>query len=121
MNSRGATRCSSISGPQASYPRSELSAKRAAKKVIDFCSADRNLSSKSLAGYFQSKKRKYKVVKKANFIVEKKELKKGLNRPAEGVHVRLCRSIVNLLNLGRCRSLFYPLALTTRRLPLLLL
>ena len=55
-------RCStSISGPQASSPRSELSAKRAVANVIDFCRADRNLSSKSLACYFQSKKRKSEV------------------------------------------------------------
>ena len=37
----------------------ELSTKRAAaKNKIDFRLADRNLSSKSLASYFQSKKRK---------------------------------------------------------------
>ena len=42
----------SNSGPQASSPRSELSAQWAAKNVIDFCQADRNLSSKSLACYF---------------------------------------------------------------------
>ena len=45
-------RCSTFnSGPQgalrvATSPGSELSAKRAAKNVIDFCRADRNLSSK---------------------------------------------------------------------------
>ena len=57
---RGST---SISGLQASSPRSELSAKRAAKNVIAFCRADRNLSSNSLASYFQSTKRKSKVVR----------------------------------------------------------
>ena len=42
-------RCSnSITGPQASSSRSELSAKWAAKSVIAFCQADRNLSSKRL-------------------------------------------------------------------------
>ena len=42
--------------------RNELSAKRAGKNVIDFCRADRSLLSKSLASYFQTKNRKYKVV-----------------------------------------------------------
>ena len=52
-------RCSnSITGPQASSSRSELSAKWAAKNVIAFCRADRNISSKILARYIQSKKRK---------------------------------------------------------------
>ena len=36
--------------------------------------------------------------------VEKRK-KTQLDRPAEGVHVRLRRSIVDLLSLGRCRSL----------------
>ena len=59
-------RCStSISGPQASFPRSELSSKRAAKNVIALCRAYRNLSSKSFASYFQSKKRKSKVVRQS--------------------------------------------------------
>ena len=40
-----------------------LSVKQAAKSVIDFCQADRILSCKSLASYFQSKKRKSEVVK----------------------------------------------------------
>ena len=57
------TTCStSISGPQATFPRGELSAKRAAKNVIGFSRADRNHSSNSLASYFQSNKRKSKVV-----------------------------------------------------------
>ena len=59
-------RCSnSITGPQASSSSSELSAKRAAKNVIALCRADRNRSSKSLAGYIQSKKRKSKVVRRS--------------------------------------------------------
>ena len=33
-----------------------------AKNVIDFCRTDQNLSSKSLAGYFQSKKRKSELL-----------------------------------------------------------
>ena len=52
-------------GPQASSSHSELSAKRAAKNVIDFCWADQNRSSKSLASYFQSKKCKSKVVRRS--------------------------------------------------------
>ena len=59
-------RCSPlISGPQASSSSGELSAKRATKNVIDFCRADRNLTSKSLASYFQSKKRKSEVVRRS--------------------------------------------------------
>ena len=59
-------RCSnSITGPQASSSRSELSAKWAAKNVIAFCWADRNLSSKILARYIQSKKRKSKVLRRS--------------------------------------------------------
>ena len=38
-------------------------------------------------------------------ILEKKKRKKQLDRPAEGVHVRLRRLIVDLLSVGRCRSL----------------
>ena len=34
-----------------------------------------------------------------------KEKKKQLDRPAEGVHIRLRRSVVDLLSLSRCRSL----------------
>ena len=68
-------RCStsnSGTSPQASSPRSELSAKWAAKNVIDFCRADRNLSSTSLARYFQSKKRKSKVVRRRRRRKKKK-------------------------------------------------
>ena len=58
-------RCSTtINGPYASSLRSELSAKREVENVISFCQADRNLSSKSLANYFQSKKRQPKVVRR---------------------------------------------------------
>ena len=45
----------SISSPQASSLRSELSTKRAAENVIAFCRADRNLSSKSFANYFKAR------------------------------------------------------------------
>ena len=79
---------------------SELSAKRAAKTLIDFAEQIETNSSKSLASYVQSKKRKSKVVKT---IVERK--KKQPNRPAKGVHVDLPQSIVDLLSVGRCRSL----------------
>ena len=59
-------RCrNSITGPQASSFRSELSPKWAAKNVIAFCRADRNLSSKSLARYIQSKKHKSKVLRRS--------------------------------------------------------
>ena len=59
-------RCSnSITGPQASSFRSELFPKWAAKNVIAFCRADRNLSSKSLARYIQSKKHKSKVLRRS--------------------------------------------------------
>ena len=56
-------RCStSINSPQASSPRSELSGKRAAKNVIDFCRADRNVSSKSLASYFKARNANLKLL-----------------------------------------------------------
>ena len=71
--------------------------------MIDFCQADQNRSSKSLASYFQSKKRKSKVVRRSK--KKTKTNKQQLDRPAEGVHVRLRRSIVDLVCLGRCRSL----------------
>ena len=90
----------SISGPQARSSRSEPSAKWAAKNVFAFRRADRNLSSKSFASYFQSKKRKSKVAGRSW-----KKKKKQLDRPAEGVHVRLHRLIVELLSQGCCRSL----------------
>ena len=80
---------------------SELSAKWAVKNVIVFGRADQNLSSKTLASYFQSKKRKSKVVRWRL----RKTKKKKLDRPAEVVHARLRRSIVDLLILGCCRSL----------------
>ena len=65
-------RCStSNSSPQASSPRSELSAKWAAN-VIDFGRADQNLSSKTLASYFQSKKRTCKVVRRRRKTKKKK-------------------------------------------------
>ena len=38
-------------------------------------------------------------------LLNDRRKKKQLDRPAEGVHVRLHRSIVDLLSLGRCRSL----------------
>ena len=84
-------RCStSISSPQASSLRSERSAKRAVENVIAFCPADRTLSSKSLANYFQCKKRKSQVVRRLQ-----KKRKKQLDQPAEGVHVRLDRSSIS--------------------------
>ena len=46
-------------------PRRKLFAKRAARNVIDFCLADWNLSSKSLACYFQSKKHKSKAARQS--------------------------------------------------------
>ena len=58
----------SISVPQSSSPRivcSELSAKRAAKNVVDCCRADQNTSSKSLASYFKSKKCQSKVARRS--------------------------------------------------------
>ena len=79
--------------------RSELSAKQAAKNAIDFCQADRNISSKSLASYFQSKKRKSKL------LDDRWKRKKQLDRPAEGVYVRLRRWIIDLLSIVCCRSL----------------
>ena len=79
------------SGPQASSLRRERFAERAGKNVIAFCLADRNLSSTSLANFFQSRK--------------KKKEKKQLDQPAEGVHVRLCQSIVDLLSVGHWMSL----------------
>ena len=50
-------------GTQASSSCSELSAKRAAKNLIGFCRADRNLSSESLASYFQSNNCKSQVIR----------------------------------------------------------
>ena len=92
-------RCSnSITGLQASSSRSELSAKWAAKNVIAFCRADRNLSSKTLARYIQSKKRTSKVIRRSY-------KKKQPDRPSEGVHVRFRRSFVDVLSCVRCRSL----------------
>ena len=94
-------RCStSNSGPHASPPRNELSAKWAAKNVIDFGRADQNLSNNTLASYFQSKKRKSKVVRR-----RRRKTTKKLDRPAEGVHAHLRRSVVGLLSLGCGRSL----------------
>ena len=58
---------------QPSSPRGELSAKRAVKNVIDFCQADQNISSKSLASYFQNKKRKSEVVKSDRWKKKKKK------------------------------------------------
>ena len=37
--------------------------------------------------------------------MQKNEKKKKLDRPAEGIRARLRRSVVDLLSLGRCRSL----------------
>ena len=62
---RWATRCSFGSVSVDQRTSTELSAKRALKNVIDFCLADRNLSSKSLASYFQSKKRNSEVVRQS--------------------------------------------------------
>ena len=85
----------SISGPQASSLRSERSAKRAVENVIAFCLADRTLSSKSLAHYFQCKKCKSQNVRR----LQKREKKK---RSTCGGRSRPPRSIVDLLSLGRC-------------------
>ena len=69
--------------------------------MIDLGRPDQNLSSKTLPSYFQSKKRKSKVVRRRR----RRKTKKTLDRPAEGIHARLRQSVVDLLSLGRCRSL----------------
>ena len=65
-------RCStSISGPQASSPRSELSTKQAEKNVIAFCEHIEIFQVIAWTSYFQSKKCKSKVVRR----LKKKEKK----------------------------------------------
>ena len=91
----------SNSGPQASSPRSELSAKWAVKNVIVSGRADQNLSNKTLASYFQSKKRKSKVVRRRRRRTKKKNNSIDLRRAFTPASV----SIVDLLSLGCCRSL----------------
>ena len=59
--------------------------------MIDFRRVDRNLSTKSWGSYFQSKKRKSKVIRRS-LKQNKKKKKPQLNRPADCDHVHLRRS-----------------------------
>ena len=105
-------RCStSISGPQASSLRSERSAERAGESVIAFCLADRNLSSKSLANYFQSKKRKSKVVRRSQIKKKKTARDRSINlrrrsRPPPSIDRRPPQPWLLLVSFQICRVWF---------------
>ena len=102
-------RCStSISGLQASSPRSELSAKRAAKNVFAFCQTDRNLSNKSFARYFQSKKRTSKVVRRS-WKKKKKTARstcRGRSRPPPSIDRRAPQPGLLQASFQSCRVWF---------------
>ena len=77
-------RCStSISGQQAISPQNEQR-----RTWLIFCRADRNISSKSLAGYCQSKKRKSKVVRRS--LKKRKKKKEQLSRSRSTSRGRSC-------------------------------
>ena len=98
-------RCStSISGPQASSLRSELSVVRTAENVISFCPQQIEIFQvNAWLATFKARNTNLELLDDDGKKKKKKE--KQLDRPAEGFHVRLRRSFSDLLILGRCRSL----------------
>ena len=94
--SLGSVSCSCVAAPRTAVRKRALPVassllRWAAKNVIDFCRADRNLSSKSLASYFESKKRKSKAVRRRRRKKKKKTTRStcgGRSRPRPSIDRR---------------------------------